>query len=182
MRYAMVLILLVMGFSGCSTYAASRYSISGDTVSTLRAFRGHTVNVGPFTAPKPGRTEITRRAVGPIKTPDGESFEAFIRKALVDELTISEVYGADAPVTLTGRLDDVDFSSGMTDAAWQIGLTVVSSTGKSVTVHETYQFKGNFVGEIACQQTAHSLMPAVQNVVGKVVRHPDFPALVGAPR
>jgi hypothetical protein len=26
--------------SGCSTYAASRYTISADTVSTLRSFRG----------------------------------------------------------------------------------------------------------------------------------------------
>jgi hypothetical protein len=174
--------LLVAAFSGCSTYAASRYSISADTVSTLRAFRGHTVKVGPFTAAKPGRTEITCRAVGPIKTPDGEAFEEFVRKALIDELTISEVYAPDAPVTLTGRLDEIDFSSGWTDAAWQIGLTVVSSTGKSVTVHETYEFKGNFVGEIACQQTAHALKPAVQDVVGKVVHHPDFPALVGSSR
>jgi hypothetical protein len=57
-------------------------------------------------------------------------------------------------------------------------LTITSSNGATVSVREDYAFKGNFVGEIACNQTAHALMPAVQNVVGKVVRHPEFPALL----
>jgi hypothetical protein len=98
------------------------------------------VRVGDFTAAQPGRTEITCRAVGPIKTPYGESFEAFIRKALIDELRIAEIYSETVRVTLTGRLDSLDFSSGLTDAA--------------------------------------SLMPAVQNVIRKVVQHPDFAGLL----
>jgi hypothetical protein len=70
------IILAITVLSGCSTYAAFRYSISADTVATLRGLRGQSVRVGDFTAAQPGRTEITCRAVGPIKTPDGESFEA----------------------------------------------------------------------------------------------------------
>jgi hypothetical protein len=86
-------------FSGCSTYAVSRYAVPAENVSTLRAYRGRTVSVGPFTATKPGETEIGCRAVGPIRTPDGESFEEFIRKALIAELTIAEVYAEAAPFT-----------------------------------------------------------------------------------
>jgi hypothetical protein len=164
--------------AGCSTYAASRYSISADKVSALRNLRGQSINVGPFTAAKPGQAEITCRAVGPIKTPDGESFESFIRKALIDELTIAELYASSAPVTLVGRLDEIDFSSGMTDAAWKIALTITSSNGKSLSVREDYTFKGSYLGETACNQTAQALMPAVQNVVGKMVRHPDFVTLL----
>jgi hypothetical protein len=33
-------------------------------------------------------------------------------------------------------------------------------------------------GETACNQTAQALMPAVQNLVGKVVRDPAFVELV----
>ena len=55
---------------GCCPDAA-RYSISADNVRTLRTFKGQTVNIGAFTAAKPGQTEITWRGVGPIKTPDG---------------------------------------------------------------------------------------------------------------
>ena len=72
-----VLALAVL-FTGCSTYAASRYAINAETVAALRTYRPSTVSVGPFTATKPGQTEITCRAVGPIKTPDSETFEDFI--------------------------------------------------------------------------------------------------------
>jgi hypothetical protein len=164
--------------TGCSTYAASRYSISAETVSALRAYRPQTVAVAPFTATKPGESEITCRGVGPIKTPDGEPFEEFIRKALIAELTIAEIYAASAPVTLTGRVEDIDFSSGWTDAAWTIRLAVSSSNGKKLVVAENYAFKSSYVGEVACNQTAHALMPAVQNLVGKVVRDPGFAELL----
>lgn len=173
----MLLVISAALVSGCSTYAASRYSISADNVTALRAFRGQTVTVGPFTAAQPGKTEIMCRAVGPIKTPDGETFEEFVRKAFVDELKIAEIYAAAAPVVLTGRLDAIDFQSGA-DATWRIKVTLSSSNGNSLSIAEEYGYKSSYYGETACNQTAHALMPAVQNVVSKVVRHPDFPSLM----
>lgn len=172
------LLAIAIALAGCSTYAAPRYSIAPTNVAGLRAFRGQVVSVGPFTAAKPGRSEITCRAVGPIKTPDGEPFEDFIRKAFMADLGIAEVYSAAAPVTLTGRLDAIDFSSGLTDAAWDIAMTISSSNGKSLSVDNHYAFSGNFVGEVACNQTAQALMPAVQDLIGKIVGHPDFAALL----
>ena len=112
-----------------------------------------------------------------MKTPDGETFEEFVRKALVDELKIAEVYAAAAPVVLTGRLDAIDFQSGA-DATWRIKVTLSSSNGKSLSIAEEYGYKSSYYGETACNQTAHALMPAVQNVVSKVVRHADFPSLM----
>lgn len=92
MKLLLALVVLAVSSTGCSTYAAARYSISADNVRTLRTFKGQTVNIGAFTAAKPGQTEITCRGVGPIKTPDGEPFEQFIRKAFLDEMTIAELY------------------------------------------------------------------------------------------
>lgn len=66
MRVLIGMILAVMMLTGCSTYAASRYSIAADNVRTLREYRGQTVNVGPFTAAE-SKTEIMCRGVGPIK-------------------------------------------------------------------------------------------------------------------
>jgi len=57
-------------------------------------------------------------------------------------------------------------------------LTVTSSNGQSLSVSEEYKYASSYYGETACNQTAQALMPAVQNVVGKVVRHPNFPALL----
>ena len=153
-------------------------TIAPANVAVLRTFRGQAVNVGQFTAAKPDRTEITSRAVGPTKTPDGESFEEYIRKAFIADLDIAEVYSAAAPLTLTGRLDPIDFSSRLTDAAWDIALTISSSNGKSLSVDNHYSFAGNFVGEVACNQTAQALMPAVQDLIGEMITHPDFAALL----
>ena len=170
-----LLILLVLS-SGCSTYAASRYSICVDNVSTLRNFGGKTINVGAFTATKPGQNEIMCRGVVPIKTPDGEPFSEFVRKALIDELVIANVLSSTAPVTLTGNLNNIDFSS--TSGAWNISLTVISSKNKTMTVTENYSYTTSFVGETACNQTAQALTPAVQNLIGQLVRSPEFADLV----
>ena len=172
--------LIALAATGCSTYAAARYSVSPETVSALRAYRPLTVAVGPFTAVRPGESEITCRAVGPIKTPDGESFEEFVRRAFVAELTMAELYAASAPVTLTGHLQRLDFTSGVyfTDAAWDLALTVKSSNGKSLVATEHYAFKASYGGDAGCQNTAQALMPAIQNVVGKAVRDPAFPELL----
>ena len=176
MKQVLISLLLVSLLSGCSTYAASRYSVSTDNVVALRTLNGKTINVGAFSSSQPGQAEIMCRGVGPIKTPDGEPFCEYIKKALVDELRIANVFSTNAPVTLTGNLDQIDFSSN--SGTWKIALTVKCSNGKFMTVSENYSYTSSFSGETACNQTAQALMPAVQNLVGKVVRSPDFAALI----
>ena len=176
MKKLFVLSAIAVLASGCSTYSATRYSISTDNVVALRSLNGKTVNVGAFSASTPGQTEIMCRRVGPIKTPDGEPFAEFVRKAILDELKIANAYSSAAPVTITGNLDAIDFSS--TSGNWNLALTVRSSNGKSMSVSESYGYTSSYYGETACNQTAQAFMPAVQNLVGKVVRSPEFVTLV----
>lgn len=176
MKICLSFALIAALVSGCSTYSAARYSISTDNVVSLRSLNGKVLNVGPFTATAPGQREITCRGVGPIKTPDGEPFSEYVRKALLDELRIANAYSATAPVTLTGNLDSIDFSSN--SGNWNLSLTVKSSNGKSMSVSESFAYTTSFYGETACNQTAQALMPAVQDLVGKVVRSQDFTRLV----
>lgn len=171
-----VLLLAAIFLSGCSTYAVDRYSISVDNVSELRGLDGASINVGAFTSTEKDLKEIACRAVGPIKTPDGETFSAFVRKALIDELKIAEVYSSTAPVTLTGNLDSIDFSSA--SGVWNLSLTVQSSNGRGFSVTENYDYTTSFYGETACNQTAQALMPAVQNLIGRVVKDPRFKTLI----
>jgi hypothetical protein len=176
MKAILVLLALAVMVSGCSTYATSRYSVSTDNVVALRSLNGKLVNVGLFTSSTPGQSEIMCRGVGPIKTPDGETFSEFIRKALIDDLRIANVYSPQAPVTLTANLDSIDFSS--TGGLWNISMTVKSSNGKSMAAKEEYSYTSSWYGETACNQTAQALMPAVQNLVGKIVRSTEFVSLV----
>lgn len=168
--------MVVMLISGCSTYSISRYSISTDNVMALRSLNGKTLNVGSFTASTPGQKEIMCRGVGPIKTPDGEPFSDFVRKALVDELKISNIYSQTSDIAITGNLDSIDFSSATGN--WNLTLSIKSSNGRSMTVAESYAFTSSFYGETACNQTAQAFMPAVQNLVGKIVKSSEFSELL----
>lgn len=168
--------LIIVGLTGCSTYSVNRYAISVDNVSTLKNLASSQINVGKFNTAGKSKTRIMCRGVGPIKTPDGQTFENFIRKAFVDELKMAGSFANSAPVTLTGTLDSIDFSSA--SGSWNVALTVSSSNGQSISVLEQYAFTTSFYGETACNQTAQALIPAVQNVIGKVVKHQDFTKLV----
>jgi hypothetical protein len=164
--------------AGCSTYAVPRYSISADNVVALKSI-GNNVSVGAFTQTKVQNQkpdELMCRAVGPIKTPDGQPFSEFIRGSLISELKIAGVYADAAPITLTGHLDSIDFST--VGGSWKIQLTLTSSNGKSMTQKEDYPYTSSYYGETACNQTAQALMPAVQDLLAKFVRSPDFSSLL----
>lgn len=183
MRNTLRLLILVSLLGGCSTYAADRYSVSMDThVALERAIasqQGQKVAVDEFGATNPGRTQIDCRAVGPIKTPDNETFEAFVRKALVDQLQLADLYSPDAQRRIGGSLDEINFSS--VDGRWFLALTVTGNPGRRFTVREEYDYDTSFYGETACNQTAQALMPAVQNLILKVVSHPEFRRMVNGP-
>jgi hypothetical protein len=168
--------LVLLGVSGCSTYSVNRYAVSVDNISSLKNMADSNINVGEFSTAGESQTSIMCRGVGPIKTPDGKSFEGFIRKAFIDELKMAEAFDADAPITLTGILDSIDFSSA--SGSWDISMTVNSSNGKSISIKESYSFTSSFYGETACNQTAQALMPAVQNLIGKIVQNENFPKLI----
>lgn len=178
MRSIWAVIVLAFFISGCSTFAADRYSVSVNNVTALKSLNNSKFNVGQFTATEPGLTKITCRGGAYIKTPDGETFENYIRKALIDELTLAELYSESSPVTLTGNLDKIDFSSN--SGIWNLAATIKSSNGKSFTISENYSYTTSFVGETACDQTAQALMPAVQDLISKIIKHQAFPSLVAA--
>lgn len=164
--------LSIVVLSGCSTYATNRYSISADNVVALKQYKDSEVSVGRFTATKPAQTSIMCRGVGPIKTPDGEAFEDFVRGALVSEMKIAEIYSENGKNTITGNLDEIDFNSN--SGVWSLSITVNSSNGKQLKISENYKYTTSFYGETACNQTAQALMPAVQNVITKLVQHKEF--------
>lgn len=178
MRMKMFVLLAAVAtiLSGCATYAVSRYSTSPDTEMALKKLGKMQVNVGEFTSSNPGQTHIVCRGAAPIKTPDGEPFAAFVRKAFVDEIEVAGDYSASAPVTITGKLDNINFSS--MSGNWNLALTLNSSNGKSLSQSEKYHFTSSFFGDTACEQTAQALMPAVQDLVQKIVKNPEFESLV----
>jgi hypothetical protein len=42
----------------------------------------------------------------------------------------------------------------------------------------SYEFNSGFIADTACKQTAEAYLPAVQNLIGKLVKAPEFESLV----
>lgn len=165
--------------AACSTYVTPRYSISADTNVALKALGATGVGVETFTGP--AAFDNSCRAAGPLAAPDNMTHADYIRKALEDELKVAGVYSPASPrVTLKGSVTKLEFSSsrGLTGGSWTIGLTLSSSNGRSISTSEYYEFESGFGAETACKQTAEAFMPAVQNLIAKAVRSPDFKTLI----
>jgi hypothetical protein len=150
----------------------AKYGVSPETVSSLRTHSGQKVNVGAFSAKKTGQPEIGCRAVGPIKSPDGKPFEAYVRQALIDELRVAELLGESTPVTLTGNLNELEFSS--ISGKWILDLSVSSSNGRTLNTREEFSYETSFIGEKGCALTAQAFPSAVQSLIGKLVRNPEL--------
>ncbi len=180
MKKLLFLSAIAMLASGCVTHATSRYASSTANVNALRDMHGNPLNVGAFSATIFGQKEIWCGApallAGPIRTEDGKPFAEFVRNAFLDELKIANVYSLSAPISITGNLDSIDFS--IISGKWDMALTVNSSNGKSMSVSESYAFTWHFSANTACNHIAQAFMPAVQDLVGKVVRSPEFATLV----
>ena len=171
--------LIVLSLSACSTFTPQRYSISADNNVALKSIGVGNINVGTFSGPS--TFDKACRGAGPIAPPDNMSFEAYIQKALADELKVAGMYDDKTPrTTLTGALEKLSFSSsrGLTGGEWDIGLRINSSNGKSIFVSEHYEFESGFIADTACKQTAEAFLPAVQNVIGKAIRTPEFKELL----
>lgn len=182
------LVLTVLVAAACSSYTIPPYGLSAENVTALRKVT-QKASVGRFTASPPGRTEIGCRGKGPVRTPDGRPFEDYIQRALIDELKIAEVFSESAPVTLTGSLDKIDFNSMRGD--WTMDLTLTSSNGRALIVSSKYDFKTGpaftmapwaggqaAADERACTETAQAFARAVQVLIGKLVHHDEFAALL----
>jgi len=175
----LVLLFAVAALSACSTYMPQRYSISADNNVALKSMGASNIGVGPFTGPK--GFDNGCRAAGSISPPDGMAFEQYVQKALADELKVAGMFDEKAPkVILTGALEQLSFSSisGLTGGTWDIGLRVNSSNGRSTFVTEHYEFNSGFIADTACKQTAEAYLPAVQDLIGKLIASPDFKTLV----
>jgi hypothetical protein len=173
-------VLPLAGLLGaCSTYVTPRYAISADTNVALKTMGVSGISVGSITGPP--TFESACRAAGPLAPPDGMSHAAYVKKALEDELKVAGAYSTAAPrVTLDGTIDKLAFSSArsLTGGTWDIDLELRSTNGKSLNMAEHYEFESGYSATTACKQTAEAFMPAVQDLIAKIVRAPEFRSLV----
>lgn len=175
MKFVPVALLVTASLmSGCA-FNASPYGVSVKNVESIKSSNIKPVAVAKFQSAKPGLTSITCRAAGPVTV--APSFEAYIEQALIDELKLAGAYNPSSSIVLSGKLEEVDFSSGITDGKWIFTLVVSNSRNESFTTKSTFGFSGSFVADRACQEVAQAFGPAVQKLIDDVVRDPKFKSI-----
>jgi hypothetical protein len=164
--------------AGCSTFTPPRYAVSMDNNRVLKRLKGKKVVLAILQGPE--KYDSTCRAMGPIEAKDGLTIPQYIQKAFNDEFQFGEVYDGKEGVQLSGKVDKLAFSSfvGITNGWWDIGITLKSPEGRSVSVVNRYNFKSGFDAFMACSQTAQALAPAVQDLIYKMVTHGRFVSLL----
>lgn len=177
MKKTVALMAVCLGMVGCSTMTPARYAMSVDNNLILKQYSGKTVKVSSMAAQ--GDYEPHCRLMGPIKASDGMTIPEFVQKAFNDEFKFAGIY-SDNGTKIDGSLNKIEFSSvsGLTGGWWDLGLTLKSSNGKSLSAENRYQFKSGFDAITACNQTAQALGPAVQDLIKKAVSDPAFPSLL----
>lgn len=176
MKASIVVPMLVLALtSGCVSYQTSPYGVSVKNVEQLKSLGAKPMAVNNFTAAEPSQAGIMCRAAGKVTV--DPNFEGYIQKAFIDELKVSGLYDANAPLKLSGKLDSVGFSSGMTDGKWEFTLTVSNQSGTSFSTSSMLPFSGSFAAATACQEVAQTYSQAVQKLIFDVVRNPKFKEL-----
>jgi hypothetical protein len=163
----------------CAGYRLTGYAPSAATAAAASdALRGAQVRIGPFVGQGAAESPLMCRASGRIHVDDGVSFADFVRRALIEEIRGAGALSEQAPVTLTGTVSRFEFSTVMPMGTWTLELTLTSSNGRAVTATEVHDFDVGRVGEDPCVLTAAAAVPAVQRLITRILKHPQFADLL----
>lgn len=161
--------------TGCAI-PVDRYTATADNQIKIKTFQNK-LNVDKFTATKTNY-KVQCRLANNVEMTDGRSFEGYIQDAMIEELKMAGAYSKDSEILIKGHLNDTDVSSGVTDAHWTFDLTISNASGKSFSIHHKREYSASFMGGIACgSDMPKSFLPTVQELIGKIINHPDFDSL-----
>lgn len=182
MKKVMTLSLIVAAtvlMSGCANKVPT-YSNSPQNMRAVKTVAASStpVNIGKFTATNEGESKVMCRLATPVGTPDGMTFAKYIEDALSTELEMGNMIDPKSKITITGNLDSLYGSTVLGNAYWEFKIKVVSSNGKSFDVTSRYDYESSFSAYSACSEMQRSYLPAVQELVNKIVTHPQFSELL----
>ena len=157
--------------TGCA-FNVAPYGASIKNVESIKINSIKPISVSTFTSKENGKSSINCRAAGPVTV--NPSFATYIEKALIDELKLAGAYDQNSSINIKGRLEEIDFSSGITDGKWLFTVTLTNSRNESFTTTSIFNFSGSFIADRACQETAQAFSPAVQKLIFDIVTNPQF--------
>jgi hypothetical protein len=182
MKKVMTLSLIVAAtvlMSGCANKVPT-YSNSPQNMRAVKsvAATAAPINIGNFTSTNEGESKVMCRLATPVGTPDGMTFAKYIEDALSTEMEMGNMIDPKSKITITGNLDSIYGSTVLGNAYWEFKVKVTSSNGKSFDVTSRYDYESSFTAYSACTEMQRSYLPAVQELVNKIVTNPQFTELL----
>ncbi len=174
-KLVVIFALFILG--GCVSHAPRSFNV--DRNAEIKPMVVGNITVAPFRAPV--RFDNVCRAAGPITPPNGKSFEFYLQKALAEKLKEHNLSSETAEkIALFGELKVLVFSStsNFSDAWWIGKIQVTSSNGKAIELGDRYDFRTSFGASKACQETADAYLPAVDQIIEKLVASKGFKQLL----
>ena len=164
-------------FTGCGI-KTSEYNVSADNVQILRDYKELKLDVSTFSATTAGESSAMCRLAETISTPKGESFEEYIKDALISELKMAGVYDKNSDLKISGNLNKIYGSTMYGNAYWEISVTITSSNGKSLSVNTKREYPSSYLASTACNNMGTSFSPTIKQLIGDILNHKDFHLLL----
>jgi hypothetical protein len=165
---------LCLFVTSCGGMIMNRYSSYPQNNSLLKETTKNNeikIKVADFTADYEAKTAQSCRMVGTINMPEKEKPYEVIRKALIDELILANLYSPDATKTMTAHIKKITFST--VDPKWVIDGTF-DLEGKKVPLITEHKFQGGFVAVTACNNAVNAFMPSVQDFLYAFFKTDEF--------
>ena len=177
----MPLLAMLFGcvLTGCVATSAIPYVTSAKNVLGLQQAvkqSGLTVGLGEFTESTEIGTLVCR-LINPIDVSRGMTRPEYIRDALQTELLLAGAYSAESEIRISGKLDDLSFNSWF-PGRWYITFTASSNKSPGYTVRSESVI-GIGAGDLPCEKVTDSFGVAIQDLIWRIIVHPQFPSLLG---
>ena len=169
----------VLLITGCATTNSIPYKASTSNVITIQntlKSNNSKVTLGDFTIANGVDQELNCRLLGPVKVSPGKTLSAYIKDAFQEELFLAQAYDTAASVKINGVIEKISFSS-VSPANWEVVMRISSNKAAGYTVAVKYDYDTSFDAFSACRNVADAFAPAVQELLKKVVTHPQFAQL-----
>ena len=164
---------------GCATTNSIPYKASTNNVISIQnTFKSinSKVSLGEFVVGNGVDQELNCRLLGPVKVAPGKPLSSYIKEAFQEELFMAQAYDSAANVKIDGVIEKIAFSS-VSPANWEIVMRVRSNKSEGYTVAVKYDFDSSFDAFSACRNVADAFAPSVQELLKKVITHPQFAQL-----
>lgn len=176
MKRLLIVLLALLTLSAC-VRSVDGYNSDPYIVSILGTFSNKKIRIDPFEATLSGSGINQCRGYSIITTPGEGGLVQYIQDAFISELELARLYSPDSPIILKGYVSQISLST-LTNGEWILKMTLASNNGRSISAQETLHFKTNIVGQSACQVASDMYSYAVQNLIRKLVMHPNFKLLL----